>query len=721
MAENKGEAVTTIDSLMGIIKLNGKSELISLSTSLKADPGVVEKWAKILEDNGLVKITYLTGRMYIEPVSVAVDPTAMITNKVAVASAHIGHELEAQRAELERFSKMLDKVGTTAANMQSMLVKSMPPMIRENTNEINKTYDLIQEQKVKAEVIRKTATAEFNTLNSKFNEMMQRMEYLASPKLGENVDQNMAKLRESMKHVDEFRNTIDAINKNKEYAFQEMKKSLDQQLSDLNSRMGKTNSEIGERIKAYSMEMKSSISDVSAYASTAKGSMNELEKLKKEQDDIKRMLVEAKNNLSREYGRATDGIIKAEQRLKNESSLVASGMDRLREKIAQPAKLQESIDNTREELSKAKEEIAKFADDISRQKSQLDTLSASLERIASQTTAVESLLKNEMPAEMSQRIASVNAAYKTLEENKAKAEQIRSNLSKQFDESSKKLDEIVAKVDAFSSDKARADAYEKLSKVKDMSKRIDELKVALDSISKDKDSSLGQIKSNFNSQIKELNLQIEQARKQIDPQVKSYAEQMKASLQGLSKNAASASASMKKLESFKKEQEGAVRMIQDMKSKFDDRYKGVLDEMAKSEQIIEKNSADIYKVLDDIKSKMGEPIRIQDSIKAAQAQLAETRTTLNNVKNEVAQMIQQLAALKKSTNLSMGKQLEILNDILGKTATTGLEITNIKEKVADAGTSIDNITGNTKADKDDGRKKHDSDDGNGASVKHKAV
>jgi chromosome segregation ATPase len=714
---NDSEAVTTIDSLMNTIKLNGRSELVALSASLKADPRVVEKWAKILEDNGLVKVTYVTGRMFIEPVTASTDHTTMVSNKIAVTEAQIEHELNAQTLELEKFSKMLDKVSLTAMTMETLLAKAMPPEVRESTNEISKTYELMQSQKIKAEVVRKTAIDEFGALNAKVAEMMSKLEYLASPKVGESVDQNMAKLRESMAHADEFRASIDAINKNKERAFQDMKKSLDQQLSDLNARLGRTNAEIEARMKAYAGEMRTDIGEISAYTATAKEGIRELERLKKDQEAIKKMLVESRGAFGKEYGKVADEVRRAELRLKSEAARVAGDLDQIRSRLAEPAKLQESINQARAEVSKTRGEMGRIAEEMARQKAQLDALGASLDRISAATSGVESTLKSETPASMGQRIASINAAYQAIDANKSKAEQLRASVDKQFDDANKKIDGIIAKIDAFSADKRRTEAYEKLAKIEAMSKNMEQFRAALDSVAKDKDSSLAQIRSNFSAQIKDLNMQIEHARRQIDPQVRAYAETMRASLQEIAKSAATASAGMKKLEAFRKEHENTMRTIVDMKAKFDDRYNGVLGEMSKSEQVINDNSASIYKVLEDVKSRMGEPMKIHDSIKAVQAEIAETRTVLNNIKSEVAQIAQQLAALKKSTNIPMERQLYILNDILGKTATTGLEITGVKGNIDKTAANMITLTGGEQ--KGDGNA--DKKKGRGGTVKHKGI
>ena len=691
--KNGSEAVTTIDSLMNILKQKGRSELTVLSSELDADSRVVEKWAKILEDNGLVKVTYVTGRMYIEPVAASTDSTALIGNKISVREAQIDHEIARQKAELDKLAATLERLSSTNANMESILMKSMPPTVRESMAEISRTFEFIETQNLKAQVIRKTAAEEFEKLNKRFSDMIPKAEFVSSQNTEDSLDRNIAKIRQSAATATELRNAIDAINKNEDAAFVEMKKSLEAQLKEANAQIEKSREAVNAQIKEYTTEMKAQLNEITGSTSSARNSVKELETLKKEQQTVGKLLNGLRAKFVSEHGRVTEEIRKAEAVIKRESDQISGNLEDFKVKLSDPIKIQAALSQTQDSISKTREELGNLQGEMARQKARLDGFAATLESLNSATATITAGLKNEMPASISDRMAKIADAYKAIDNGNKKAEEIRTKAEKQFADINTRLDEMFSRMDSYANLKPGfVGMDEKLSKVAQSSKDIEALRASVDSINRDKEKAFADIRNSFNLQIKSINDQIAQARRQIDQQVKSYMDDVKSNMKELSRSADSAGATLQKMEAFKKEQESAIRSINYIKMKFDDRYDEVLGEINKGEALIRKDADEMKLILNDLKSKVGDPLKIADAIRATKVEIGGIKGELNGVRVEVAQMLQQVGSLKKSKSLSMEQQLKILDEILAKSTATGLELTGIKTNIDKAIENISDIT-----------------------------
>ena len=66
-----GEVKTSIDALLDLIKSRGLVDVSVAASELGIAGAVAEQWAKVLEENNLVKISYRVGKMYVEPVAVS--------------------------------------------------------------------------------------------------------------------------------------------------------------------------------------------------------------------------------------------------------------------------------------------------------------------------------------------------------------------------------------------------------------------------------------------------------------------------------------------------------------------------------------------------------------------------------------------------------------------------------------------------------------------------
>jgi DNA repair exonuclease SbcCD ATPase subunit len=718
MAENNGAAVTTIDSLMNIIKQTGRSELTALSTSLAADPRVVEKWAKILEDNGLVRITYVTGRMFIEPIAITTDHTTLLSNKVAVSEAQLERELGRQEAELEKFASMLEKLSITTANMETLLMKSLPPSVKENINEISKTYETIKSQNSRAQLMRKSTLEEFENLNKKISDMIPKLEYMMSQKPVEAADQNIAKMRESANKANEIRGMVEEINKNKEAAFHEMRQSLEAELRDLNAKVDKAAKDIEIQMKAYSNEIKTGVSQVSENAAAVRSTAKEVEGLKKEQERIRKSLIDARYAFAREYEKVNEELRRAQARLQEESSKLDASLEETKAQLPDPIKMGQSLSQTKTQLMKATEDMTKLSAQLAEQKAELDSFGPLITKLAASISEMENTIKSGLPQSASQHMAAVEAAYKAIDENSKKAEQLRANMDKQFDESNKKLNDIISKLDSYASESAASSVQEKIAQINQGLKKMQDIRRSLDQVSKDKEASLNQIKANFTAQMKGIAQQMDEVKKQMDQQVRVYNDEIRASMKELSKSAGATKDITRKLEEFRKNQQNAISALSEMKSKFDDKYNVVINDITKGEMLIKADSSSIYETLNDIKAKMGEPLKIQSAISDVRVGIQDTKGELAAVRADLNQMMKQVASLKRSSNVSMERQLEILNDIMAKTATTDLKIAGIRGNVGDSAVKLMTITGTEqKKPKPDDAKKKGHEAGNSV-VKH---
>ncbi len=113
---------TGVDNLIRLVHEKGKVDLKSASTELNLEPETIESWAKVLEEEGIIKIEYKFTKVYLVWVAVSMpaiaQKAATLESKKSQIASDIQEKLETVRSSkddlaslresFERISKTID-------------------------------------------------------------------------------------------------------------------------------------------------------------------------------------------------------------------------------------------------------------------------------------------------------------------------------------------------------------------------------------------------------------------------------------------------------------------------------------------------------------------------------------------------------------------------------------------------------------------------------------
>src|SRR5271170_5516673 len=111
------ETRTSIDTLLELLKVKGKSELNGVAVALDVDPRIVENWAKVLEAGNLIKISYKVGKMYLEPMNLKPEQQLDMKTKTDVTKFILEEDIAIERISLEKFSKNIEELNKSIGSM----------------------------------------------------------------------------------------------------------------------------------------------------------------------------------------------------------------------------------------------------------------------------------------------------------------------------------------------------------------------------------------------------------------------------------------------------------------------------------------------------------------------------------------------------------------------------------------------------------------------------
>ncbi|MEM0149622.1 MAG: hypothetical protein QXW10_01860 [Candidatus Micrarchaeaceae archaeon] len=249
MEEATGESRTTIDALVDLLRSKGKTDVNSAALALGTDPKVVEEWAKVLESNNMLKISYEMGKMYIQLFELGKEELGIVEKKVESQKSVIEEELASQNITLEHFTETIKNINVNINSLEE-LYKSSLPGIENLLSQINKFNDIANSSSRRLDEITKKAEDSYNTINKRFEELDKKLDAMSSTGFDRAIEESHVKVSAAIKEIEEGRSAIKAIEESTNESFRAMLKSIDAQAEGLKRQAMQKSSDIINQLKA---------------------------------------------------------------------------------------------------------------------------------------------------------------------------------------------------------------------------------------------------------------------------------------------------------------------------------------------------------------------------------------------------------------------------------------------------------------------------------------
>lgn len=695
MPNENAPRTTNIDSLLELLKEHGKLELSEIQTALGMDQRVIENWSKVLEDGGLVKISFSAGRMFVEPIVNRPEELAIKERQLGVKTEQLEQELSRQRAQLDKFTKMVDELGATATTIEAIFRRRMPPALEERMNDIAKSQQRIESIAKEAESSRARAEAELGAISKKFADMVEKLDYFTSSKLEVNLNESIAKIDESAKKVAELRAAMDAISKNKDKAFSDMKASINAQLSGMNADIDSLLKESEQRSREYIKGAETSLKTLNKSASVARGGLRELDAFRRQEGEVRRLLEELKVKFTDQYDKIFEDVKKGESVIRSAVEAQRREFEELKAKNANPEQILEAISSTKAEVSSALEQVKAVREELAKRQAEIARLAEVISKLGDKFVKLEADAKGSMPKRTQERMAEITKAAQIIESSSARAESVRKAAEQYFAEANKRMTEMANKLGAINASKAGQEVEESARRVADAEAGLARLRESLSKAIRERDDDLRGLRRDVTAQLRDIDRQIGTARSQIDPQIRAYMAEAEASLKSLAEQAETARRSVGRLSEFKKEADSAKKALADAQSRYVGGYERMLAETRKKEESIKVMAEEARKGFEELKEAMGDPAKLYDSVSSTRDDITKLRGDVAKVNSALAELLRSAAEFRRMerARAPVEQRMRKADELINKSIDTSLQLADIGAKADKAAADITGLAG----------------------------
>lgn len=403
-AAQTAQSKTKIDLLLDLIRSKGKTELSVLANNLSVSSNIVENWAKLLEQNNMVRISYEVGKMYVEPMKVSPEQFKMEVAAVDVKKSVLQQALAEQTIDLTNFSHIIENLGRSATSAEA-LYKQKLPEIQSMVLEINRINEEVVQSYKEMDNIKQKARSEFDSMSHELQDTVTKIGAIDSEAARRSIGESISKIEEAVKSANDTVSTVDGITRDKEAELEGARKDFEQKVA-------KINKGINDAIKKINVDMDERRGRI---AETA-------QHLKEEEDVVRKTALELKSFEKKR----TVGVMRLEELIKefrDRHSKIQSSIDKRMELLAaNMEKIQARIGEIKAGFGDASSVI----DSISAAKKSVDTLTEQINSSKSDLAKISSRLDglaNLQKMSVEQRVETVGSLEANL---KASGEKIKS-------------------------------------------------------------------------------------------------------------------------------------------------------------------------------------------------------------------------------------------------------------------------------------------------------
>lgn len=369
------ETKTSIDRLLDLLRIKGKSELNSIAVALNVDPRIVENWAKVLENGNMIKIEYEVGRMYLEPLNLPPEQRQNLKTRTDLKKFILEEDLAIERISLEKFSKNIEELHSSVESM-SKIYQSKLPNVKKMLAEVDRAYVPLEAKRRNMAKIKDEAEKDFDVIGKKITDLYGKLNEFSSKQAESTINERLGQLNSVLQSINEAETTLKEAEANKTRFFKTMEEELNAQVKVLKRQLEVSRSNTEKVLSTNSKELTELTKSVKEQTKSAKRLSKEFNTERKGIELSRRDLDVLKADFNDRCTKLLQGMAK-DMKLIDEQS---NGMENA----------VKSIKNSFGDLSKYNDEIMHWKNDLNDLSRDITTTRTEIIKLTSQLNAFDS-------------------------------------------------------------------------------------------------------------------------------------------------------------------------------------------------------------------------------------------------------------------------------------------------------------------------------------------
>ena len=406
---NSSEAKTSIDSLIELLTEKGKLDLNTIAITLGISPTIVEGWAKVLENGKLIRISYEVGKMYLElQKGTAAEQGHTAGIKIEAQKSILQSEMEVEKITLDKFSRNLDELATTAERMEAIYKQKMP-----NVQRLFAELDIMSAPMAKKtkelEAAQKAADMYFSQLDRKTEALYAKIEVLEHSSTGGALKQKGAMLKIALSRADQAKAALLDLEDTRQALYTKVSDEIDKQVKEFKVGLKASVDQIYADLKIDATEAAKVEKDIKAEMDQSAKIFKEGEKMKREAEDVRLAVTTSRVVFKEGYQKIIGDLQKMYMEITPKYRTAQAQLEALKASMGEIAKLHDSVALARDEIKSIDKEIQASRANVS---SILETLKT-LDLVGKKMAQVE---KAQALAELSNKVIDTKQAQEHIKQ-----------------------------------------------------------------------------------------------------------------------------------------------------------------------------------------------------------------------------------------------------------------------------------------------------------------
>lgn len=387
-----GEARTSIDALLELLKARGKTELNSAAVALNVDPRIIENWAKVLESGNLIHISYEVGKMYLEPITLGKEQEQDLKTKTDLSKFILEEDLAVERISLDKFAKNIADLSSSIANIEKLYQQKLPEVQR-ILAEVDKAYMPLEAKKKSMEKIKMETDADFKEITRKADVLYTKLNTFSPKQTESNMSDRLDQLNNILQNISEAQGAINEMGRNEDKFFKNMQNEIDTQTKEFRKQISVLKYNNEQQLRNSSRQLNELVKGIKEQANSAHQIAREVENFRKEFESAKHDLDVLKTDFTDRYQRIREGMENDSKLVDLESKKVEEAVNSIRQNFGELSKFDEEVKRWRKNMNDMAREVTATRAEILKLVNQLNALDSSKASVETKAKAFEDLSK----------------------------------------------------------------------------------------------------------------------------------------------------------------------------------------------------------------------------------------------------------------------------------------------------------------------------------------
>ena len=367
------ETRTSIDRLLELLKLKGKTELNSIAVTLSIDPRIVENWAKVLENGNLIKIDYEVGRMYLEPVNLAPEQQQALKSKQEFTKFMLEEDMAIERISLDKFSKNIEELNNSITSISKVYQAKLPD-VKKALDEVDSAYaPLAAKKKMMASIV-DVAQRDFDEVNRKADGIYAKLDGFLPKRQEANINERLTQLNGVLQSLNEAETAMKETELNSAKFFKSMETEIDSKMKAFKLQISDSKSSTEQAMKTNSRQILELTKGIVAQVKSAQTLLGEVENFRKEFELAKRDLDVLKGDFADRYSKIKQGMENDIKFINEGSKHADDAIKSIKDSFGDLSKYDDEIKRWRAEMNDMQREVTTTRTDIIKLTTQLNAL-----------------------------------------------------------------------------------------------------------------------------------------------------------------------------------------------------------------------------------------------------------------------------------------------------------------------------------------------------------